>query len=92
MLCYNTTIHLTFRASLRALYALDPVGTNGTQTPPKLLGFPSNRLARAVKHARVILMFGERRVPFQPNIYRDCDDDADLKQVRLINVAVSKDF
>jgi len=66
---------------IKALYALDPVGTNGTQTPPIFLGFSSNRLADTVERARVILMFGECRVPFKPNIYRVWHDSADLKQI-----------
>jgi len=55
---------------IKALYALDPVGTMGFPplTPPKLLGFCSKRWSGAISRARVILMFDERNPCYKPNI------------------------
>jgi len=57
---------------IKALYALDPVGTMGFPplTPPKLLKFCSNQWSGAISRARVILMFDERNPCYKPNIYQ----------------------
>jgi len=69
----NATPTPTAQARVRALYALDPVGSCGIalQTPSTFFGFNSNHLAGSVDHARVVLMFGERCIGFRPNIYSD---------------------
>ncbi|TDL21893.1 hypothetical protein BD410DRAFT_283623 [Rickenella mellea] len=71
-------------AKIRALYALDPVGTyNGIATPAKFFGFRSDKFAqKAVQHARVMLMFDEKRKLFKPNVFRgDLSECAALKQI-----------
>ena len=63
------------------LYALDPVGTYGLlQTPSEFFGFKSKLFAGAADLARVVLMCGERRIGFLPNVYKD--ESPHLEQVR----------
>ena len=65
--------------TINSVYALDPVGSyNGLTTPRTFLGFGSKRLPPDLR-ARVILMAGEGRPGFQPNIYADNSDT--LQQV-----------
>jgi len=52
-----------------SVYALDPVGSHGGfTTPVQCLGFDSKTLPVGLR-ARVILMAGEGRIGFRPNIY-----------------------
>ena len=50
------------------VYALDPGGTYWLRTPPTFFGLNSRTLPPGVR-ARVILMAGEGKLGFQPNIY-----------------------
>jgi hypothetical protein len=68
-------IDLIFFLTFGSVYALDPVGSyRGFTTPVKFLGFDSKELPPELRRARVILMAGEGRIGFQPNIYTDNSD------------------
>jgi len=69
-------LYSTVAADVRniSVYALDPVGSHGgLTTPARCLGFESKKLPEGIR-ARVILMAGEGRIGFRPNIYdSNCD-------------------
>lgn len=81
---------------VKALYALDPVGSlgirrafrslfGGNPTPPEYLGFKPRELPANVEKARVVLMASESRTLYQPNVY-DSAPDRDLCQSWFIGV------
>ena len=90
--CVFVIFYLTNPRLFKSLVCLGSSGNQRDSDPACFFGFSSNRLADTVERARVILMFGECRVPFKPNIYRVWHDSADLKQVWLINVVVFNDL
>ena len=68
-------VRLVFCLIIGSIYALDPVGSyRGLTTPGKFLGFDSKELPPDLRRARVILMAGEGRIGFQPNIYANNSD------------------
>ncbi|KIM81312.1 hypothetical protein PILCRDRAFT_821778 [Piloderma croceum F 1598] len=69
--CIRKRILSSTAADVRniSVYALDPVGSHGgLTTPARCLGFGSKTLPAGLR-ARVILMAGEGRIGFRPNIY-----------------------
>ena len=66
------------RLIIDRVYALDPVGTYWFRTLRMIFGLNSKTLPPGVR-ARVILMAGEGKLGFQPNIYTT--ESAELKQV-----------
>jgi len=74
--CIRKRILLSTAADVRniSVYALDPVGSHGgLTTPARCLGFESRKLPAGLR-ARVILMAGEGRIGFRPNIYDSSSD------------------
>ena len=63
------------------LYVFDPVGTHGlwsglltvvgrSPLPTTFMGYNTGGWANCIRRARVILMEGENRASFEPNVYR----------------------
>jgi hypothetical protein len=76
--CIQAVSGFICRLIIDRVYALDPVGTYWLRTQPTFFGLNSKTLPPGVR-ARVILMAGEGKLGFQPNIYATESDN--LKQV-----------